>query len=881
MTNNFELLDAGQIEIMHQQSHELDVDDNCDEIRMQHDVLAAELVKRGLPHDTEMICPESELGQVAPNYRRGFTDEICSQCAFGQLFPLCNLYKADYTRDYTCDSFQYFEVLELIPPHAYLMMSGKETAIASVSKLDIEKPRLIVSKGEAFGIVELEDPAQIKTKEFDSEEWQKQHRVTPRERRQWWPEIETFYVYRLKKWYSFGKSKVYEDNRIKGNIKLTSEQREQVSKGKELPKQVVLVEDAVMIANDNAFAIDPQVGHSQTLLDTLRATYECDINFDISDDKELQYQIPIYSLALVRNHKARPIAPKKSQKQEGETIMPFRIRKIDDEYCVLKVEEDGSDGDSRGCHDTQEEAEAQLTALNINVTAEEERAAHPDKKKKPKKKTLSIGDAEYPIEINGNMPENTVAFKAGKQFSVDEYPSVLRRQFQNKFNMEGRDIQPLEIFSSDSIPNMAGFIIANKDGGLFRIDYVTNDLGTTFADETMWIEVVPDFKPKGFTQVAEFKKEESEKKEEKLGFIDQMKVLAKNIGEYLSFVSADQEVHLEATTPLFASEAGMMQKKVNGELWHFCWSTNAFEDREGELFSTKALEKYVAENEAREDKGYFNLWHINAEDGNFNTDFAAKQWQGVVSRFLVEAGPYLQDGKGQSAKAFFSKFSEGHPEIAPEGWGCSPEFRYLPEEREKGIYENIWITRTSTLPKMAAANIWTDTRQARRKNMALSESQMKTAILAFGEDEVKRMLAEGERKTSDLEAANIAHKQTDINPLSEALAEKQEVAIDLEALAKEIGKQFQTDINPLSEALEGVKHMIVELSERVQKVEGDQKLKDLTETPSYIVSLRASANDKTIVTEDDGLKDKKPMSTENKKEDTKNVSPEVFFTPGN
>jgi len=75
--------------------------------------------------------------------------------------------------------------------------------------------------------------------------------------------------------------------------------------------------------------------------------------------------------------------------------------------------------------------------------------------------------------------------------------------------------------------------------------------------------------------------------------------------------------------------------------------------------------------------------------------------------------------------------------------------------------------------------------------------------------------------------------------------------------------------------------MIVELSERVQKVEGDQKLKDLTETPSYIVSLRASANDKTIVTEDDGLKDKKPMSTENKKEDTKNVSPEVFFTPGN
>ena len=806
MTNNF---DIDQIEIMHQQLHDrLDAGDDCDEVRTQHNSIVAELVKSG--------------------------------------------------KDFTCDSFQHFEVLELMSPHAYLMMSGKETAIASVSKLDIDKPKLIISKGEAFGIVELEEPAQVKAKEFDSEEWQKQHRVTPRERRQWWPEVETFYIYRLKQWHSFGKSRVYEDNQVKGKVKLTSEQWKQISKAKELPKQMVLVEDAVMIADDGTFAVDPSVGYSQELFDTLKATYECDISLD---DKEKQYQIPLYSLALVRNHKARPIAPKKSQKQEGETIMPFRIRKIDDEYCVLKIEEDGSDGESSGCHPTQEEAEAQLTALNVNVTAEEKSVVYP------------------------GLDE---IITTGKQFSVDEYPSQLRRQFQNKFNLDGRDIQPLEIFSNDATPNTAGFIITNKDGGLFKIDYMTNDLGTTFADETMWIEVIPDFKPKGFTRVAEFEKTEAEK-EEKLGFIDQMKMLAKNISEYLSFASADQEVHLEATAPLFESDAGMMQKEVNGELWHFCWSTNAFEDREKELFSTEGLEKYVAENEAREDKGFFNLWHINAEDGNFNTDFARKEWQGVVGRFLVEFGPYLDNKKGQSAKEFFSKFSDGHPEIAPEGWGCSPEFRYLPEEREKGIYENIWITRTSTLPRLAAANIWTDTRQLARHKMALSESQLKAAIAILdSEDEIRQIIAEGERKTSELEAAGTAHKdkktseeqpkQTDINPLSEALNEKQEVAIDLEALAQEIGKQFQADINPLSEALEGVKHMVVELSERMQKVEGDQKLKDLTETPSYIVSLRASKNEQTIVTEDDGLKDKKPQSAQQK---NNLVSPEAFFTPGN
>ncbi len=82
MSENFELLEIGQIEIMHDQVHErLGDEADCGNLRMQHDSLAAELVKRGLPHDTEIICPESELAQKAPNYRRGFTDEICTQCA--------------------------------------------------------------------------------------------------------------------------------------------------------------------------------------------------------------------------------------------------------------------------------------------------------------------------------------------------------------------------------------------------------------------------------------------------------------------------------------------------------------------------------------------------------------------------------------------------------------------------------------------------------------------------------------------------------------------------------------------------------------------------------------------------------------------------------
>ncbi|MHA1942359.1 MAG: hypothetical protein ACW97P_11670, partial [Candidatus Hodarchaeales archaeon] len=127
--------------------------------------------------------------------------------------------------------------------------------------------------------------------------------------------------------------------------------------------------------------------------------------------------------------------------------------------------------------------------------------------------------------------------------------------------------------------------------------------------------------------------------------------MSKSIASFLK--SAEME---EKEASLFAGDVGIAQKTVNGELWHFTWSTNAFRDREGEIFSTKSLENYVSNNEINDNKGYFNLYHINEEDGNFNTDFARKKWQGVIGRFLVEAGPYLDNKKGQSAKKFFGEY---------------------------------------------------------------------------------------------------------------------------------------------------------------------------------------------------------------------------------
>jgi hypothetical protein len=195
---------------------------------------------------------------------------------------------------------EYSEVLNLEPPHGFLMAQEKQTAIARIEPLDTSKSYLIVCNGEAFGVAELDQPAQVKTKEFDDEEWLNQHRITPRERRQWWPKAESFYVYRLKNWQPFEGVKLYEDGKVIDEPKLTVEQWKLISAAKELPKQIILSEDAVSVTEKSEFVIDLSV-KCKELDRILSATYQLDVK-EAQDAKEI---IPIYSLALVRNPRMR------------------------------------------------------------------------------------------------------------------------------------------------------------------------------------------------------------------------------------------------------------------------------------------------------------------------------------------------------------------------------------------------------------------------------------------------------------------------------------------------------------------------------------------------------------------------------------------------
>jgi len=354
---------------------------------------------------------------------------------------------------------------------------------------------------------------------------------------------------------------------------------------------------------------------------------------------------------------------------------------------------------------------------------------------------------------------------------------------------------------------------------------------------------------------------------------DRLKEAVNTLKEMLDFADYEDEKKPALSQMFKDGDSGFTVKDVDGKPWMVLWSTNAFLDRDDELFSTKGLEEYVERSEQNENRGTINFWHIP------DSDIVEKQWQGVAGRFLVEAGPFLDDEKGRAAAAFFKEFAGGHPDIAPEGWGASPEFRYLPEEKGNGVFETFWITRTSVLPRMDAANVWNPGLEVRDMN----EKQRVAASKVFGEEWVEKLEAEAEEKTTELEREGIAHKESaEEKPAEETPAVEQETDVLAAQVALAMKEAYfepmVAGMNRLSDEIAAVKGDVEELRGEVDEQKVVEELKSRVEMPRFQLKLVEGAKDaeETIVDESDPLLEMKPKETKKAVGDS---AADSFFGP--
>lgn len=181
-----------------------------------------------------------------------------------------------------------------------------------------------------------------------------------------------------------------------------------------------------------------------------------------------------------------------------------------------------------------------------------------------------------------------------------------------------------------------------------------------------------------------------------------------------------------------------------GQMRWISFSSNAFEDREEELFTTKALEEAVEHAEKSGERGPLLLYHVSsAEVGH--CDF-----QAVQGRFLVESGTFSDTPLGQKALDYFTNSDEEHQ--------VSIGYTYKDGDEKDGTYDWLRINERSVCPFGTAANPWTDFSLFGDKEM--HDKQKEWMEKVFGAELAQGVIAKADSKTKELEDQNVRFKAT-------------------------------------------------------------------------------------------------------------------------
>lgn len=185
-------------------------------------------------------------------------------------------------------------------------------------------------------------------------------------------------------------------------------------------------------------------------------------------------------------------------------------------------------------------------------------------------------------------------------------------------------------------------------------------------------------------------------------------------------------------------------KDSQGQLRWLSLSSNAFKDRDEELFTTKALEEAIEHADKEAERGPLLVYHVpSAEIGQ--CDF-----QALAGRFLVESGTFDNTPLGSKAVEYFVK--------SDEDFQVSIGYQFHPGDEEDGVYDWLRILERSVLPHGAAANPWTSFKVLGEKDM--NEKKLTVFKDMFGDELAAKIVADAEDKTKELEAT-ISFKESD------------------------------------------------------------------------------------------------------------------------
>lgn len=272
-------------------------------------------------------------------------------------------------------------------------------------------------------------------------------------------------------------------------------------------------------------------------------------------------------------------------------------------------------------------------------------------------------------------------------------------------------------------------------------------------------------------------------------------------------------------------------------LWTAVWSNN-FKDREGEILSQKAHDRYVA----RLDAGLVPMpelwfWHTKG------TAHGKALWIGRIGHLMRAVGEF-------DDSPIARKFVE-HYRKSKVRYGVSHGFTYPKWAKKDNVYEDYNTFEISPLPYEVAANPITGFEEL--IEMPMSDAKREHLVKIVGPDLAEKLVAQDEDNSKALEIAGVGFKDFGDIPAAEEAAKDAEQ----NEVKSTLGQAFLAMIEAQAQTMEDVKALkdesattIKALTDRLDALA--QENKDLRE--KMAMTPRASQAEKTV-TNDTELKD--------------------------
>lgn len=308
-------------------------------------------------------------------------------------------------------------------------------------------------------------------------------------------------------------------------------------------------------------------------------------------------------------------------------------------------------------------------------------------------------------------------------------------------------------------------------------------------------------------------------------------------------------------------------KDKEGKYRWLTFSSNSFEDLDGEIFTTKALEEAVEYADESGERGPLLVFHVpSAEIGQ--CDF-----QAVSGRFLVESGTFDDTPLGQKAVEHFINTDEEYQ--------VSIGYMYRTGDEQDGVYDWLQIMERSVLPKGDAANPWTDFQVIGGKEVDKRHADALKSI--FGEDLSARIISSADEKSKELEG-KVKFKEVKVSADEEGKPTIQIVFDNLpesddskEEDKKEEDEKSQDDGNKEDNGVSQIAGVVAELVKTVEALSSEVKaLKESDDVKiSSIITPRGirPTEDNSNVINDEKVKE----ATGDKEQEQTNPNPALPY----